>query len=66
MNYKVIVDKGSVHIVSGTDNHDAFIDYLDAFIDIYTEDGDIKSPFKNTDDAKTFAEVILKVLEQIT
>ena len=38
---------------------------LDAFIDIYTDDGDSTSPFKTVDDAKLFAEIIVKLLDVI-
>ena len=38
---------------------------LDAFIDIYTDDGDDSSPFKTVDDAKLFAEIIVKLLDAV-
>lgn len=42
-------------------------DYLDGFIDIWTDDGEIvKSPFKDMDTAKTFAEIMVKLLEAVT
>lgn len=38
--------------------------YLDAFIDIYVDtDGRFDSPFKNINDAKIFAEAIVKLLK---
>ena len=41
--------------------------YLDSFIDIWTDDGDIvESPFKDMDTARTFAEIIVKLLEQVS
>ena len=38
---------------------------LEAFIDIYTDDGDGTSPFKTVDDAKLFAEIIVKLLDAV-
>ena len=38
---------------------------LDAFIDIYTDDGDGTSPFKTVEDAKLFAEIIGKLLDAV-
>ena len=38
---------------------------LDAFIDIYTDDGDNTSPFKTVEDAKLFAEIIVKLLDVV-
>ena len=38
---------------------------LDAFIDIYTDDGNGTSPFKTVDDAKLFAEIIVKLLDAV-
>ena len=50
----------SVHI-----NLKPYTGDLDAFIDIYTDDGDGSSPFKTVDDAKLFAEIIVKLLNTI-
>ena len=38
---------------------------LDAFIDIYTDDGDGSSPFRIVEDAKLFAEIIVKLLDAV-
>ena len=41
--------------------------YLDGFIDIWVDDGDVvESPFENMDTARAFAEIIVKLLEQIS
>ena len=40
-------------------------DALDSFIDIYIDDGDTPSPFKDINDAKLFAEIIVKLLEVV-
>ena len=41
--------------------------YLDGFIDIWVDDGDVvESPFENMDTARTFAEIIVKLLEQVS
>ena len=53
-------DSDSVHI-----NLNPFTGDLDAFIDIYTDDGDDSSPFKTVDDAKLFAEIIVKLLDAV-
>ena len=50
----------SVHI-----NLNPFTGDLVAFIDIYTDDGDGTSPFENVEDAKLFAEVIVKLLDAV-
>lgn len=40
--------------------------YLDAFINISVDiDGTVDSPFKNIDDAKIFAEAIVKLLKSV-
>ena len=42
-------------------------DYLDGFIDIWVDDGEVvESPFENMDTARTFAEIIVKLLEQVS
>lgn len=41
-------------------------DMLDGFIDIYTDVDDAPSPFKTVDDAKFFAEIIVKLLGAMT
>ena len=50
----------SVHI-----NLKPYTGDLDAFIDIYTDDGNGISPFKTVDDAKLFTEIIVKLLDVI-
>ena len=40
--------------------------YLDGFIDIWIDDGEVESPFENMDTARTFAEIIVKLLEQVS
>lgn len=58
----VLCDDGcdSVHI-----NLKPYINDVTAFIDIYIDDGDNTSPFKTVDDAKLFAEIIVKLLDVI-
>lgn len=64
--YNISVEEGiykdceSVHI-----NLDPYTGSLDAFIDIYLDDGDSSSPFETVDDAKLFAEIIVKLLNRI-
>lgn len=38
---------------------------LDGFIDIFTNDETVPSPFKRIDDAETFAKIIVKLLENV-
>lgn len=59
--YYIIDDGDSVHISLKDDE-----ECLNAFIDIYIDGIDISSPLKNTEDARLFAEIIVKLLEQIT
>ncbi len=40
-------------------------DFIDGFIDIYTEDEDIKSPFSNIVEAQLFATVIVNLLQEL-
>lgn len=40
--------------------------YLNAFLTIYVDDESTPSPFSNMDDAKLFAELIVKLLKVIT
>ena len=40
--------------------------YIDGFIDIWTDDGEVESPFGDMDTARTFAEIIVKLLEQVS
>lgn len=60
--YCISEDKreGVVSISLSNDN------YLDGFIDIWTDDGEVESPFENMDTAKTFAEILVKLLEQVS
>lgn len=50
----------SVHI-----NLAPFTEEFDAFIDIYCDDGEGTSPFKDVKDAKIFAEAIVKLLKSV-
>ena len=54
--YNVITSKDSVHICKDCGS------VLKSFVDIYTEDKNTKSPFRSVDDAKLFAEIIVKLL----
>ena len=61
--YSISEDKGegviSISLYDGK--------YLDGFIDIWVDDGDVvESPFENMDTAKTFAEIIVKLLELVS
>ena len=40
--------------------------YIDGFIDIWTDDGEVESPFKDMETARTFAEILVKLLEQVS
>lgn len=40
--------------------------YLDGFIDIWVDDDVVESPFRDMDTARTFAEIIVKLLEQVS
>ena len=61
MSYRISVEDDIVTICKGKD-----CDLLDGFLDIYVKDKDIDSPFKSVDDAKLFAEIIIKLLGVIT
>ena len=59
---KIIKDNHSVSICKSNSK----CDMTDAFIDIQVDDdGDYPSPFKTVEDAKLFAEIIVKLLEAI-
>lgn len=61
-NYCISEDKGEgVVSISLSD-----CEYLEGFIDIWTDDGEVESPFKDMSTAKTFAEIIVKLLEQVS
>ena len=38
---------------------------FDGFIDIYSDDCDMDSPFENIETARTFAEIIVKLLKVV-
>ena len=40
--------------------------YIDGFIDIWTDDGEVESPFKDMETARMFAEILVKLLEQVS
>ena len=40
--------------------------FLDGFLDIYTNNSDYLSPFKDLDDAELFARIIIKLLDVVT
>lgn len=50
----------SVHI-----NLKPYVNPLDAFVDIYIDENDGTSPFKDIESAKLFAEIIVKLLNVI-
>lgn len=56
---KIISDDESVCIcIKNSEN-----EWVDSFIDIWVDnEGDIPSPFKSVEDAKLFAEMIVKLL----
>ena len=59
-DYTVKTDSSSATICMGEK-----CDFIDGFIDIYTEDEDIKSPFNNVLEAELFATVIVKLLNSL-
>ena len=59
--YYVFTNGDDVHISLNNDNEG-----LNAFIDIYIDDDGFDSPFKNTEEAKLFGEIIVKLLEQVS
>ena len=59
-NYAIKTDRDSATICMSNE-----CDFIDGFIDIYTEDEDIKSPFKNVLEAELFATVIVKLLNSL-
>lgn len=61
MKFKIVVDDDMASICMCDD-----CTSLDAFIDIYCEGEGIPSPIKDEEDAKTLAEIIVKLLEVIT
>ena len=61
--YSISEDKGegviSISLYDGK--------YLDGFIDIWVDDSDVvESPFKDMDTARTFAEILVKLLERVS
>ena len=59
-DYKINVDNTecpSVDICLGE------CDYLKSFISIFVDEEEVPSPFKTVEDAKLFAEIIIKLLE---
>lgn len=40
--------------------------WLDAFIDIHIDECDVDSPFENIETARTFAEIIVKLLRIVS
>ena len=58
MKFKIVVDDDMASICMCDD-----CTSLDAFIDIYCDGDGIQSPIKNREDAKTLAEVIVKMLK---
>lgn len=57
MRFNIIKEDDIVSICVDCDNS------LNSFIDIYVNDTDIKSPFKDMSDAELFAKWIVKMLE---
>ena len=57
--YEIIPDSSSVSICKDCDES------VMAFIDIYTDDEDTPSPFKDIETAKAFAEIIVKLLKVV-
>ena len=60
-NFSIIERDEAVSICN-----DTICTYYSAFIDIFIDDGDFHSPFKNIEDAVLFAEIVVKLLEVIT
>ena len=60
MKFKLLIEQDSVHILLPHCNSS-----LEAFIDIYVDDGTNDSIFENVEDAKLFAEIVIKLLEHI-
>ena len=60
MKFNIIKEDDIVSICVDCDNS------LDSFIDIYVDDTDIKSPFKDIGDAEFFAKWIVKMLKVMT
>ena len=58
--YNISDLNNSVHI-----NMKPYTGQLKAFIDIYVDEEDNSSPFKTVEDAKLFAEIIVKLLNTI-
>lgn len=61
MSLKIVKDK-SAECVSLCKDCD---DMLDGFIDVYTDDELVPSPFKTLDDAEDFLKIIKKLLEAV-
>ena len=39
--------------------------YFEGFIDIWTDEGEVPSPFKDIESAETFASILVKLLETV-
>lgn len=62
MNFKVGADDNCAYICT----NESDCKYLDAFLCVFIDDGYTDSPFKNVEDAKMFAGIIVKLLKVIT
>lgn len=61
MSYRIIYDDECITICSKSD-----CKYTEGFIDIYVDGDRICSPFKDVDDAKLFAEIIIRLLKGVS
>ena len=57
----IVKQENSVSICKG----DKECDMLDAFVDIWVDDGNHTSPFKTLEDAELFAEILIKLMGAI-
>lgn len=59
--YSIETDNSGASICIGDD-----CDFMTAFINIYVEYGNIKSPFRTVEDAELFAKILIKLLKVVT
>lgn len=60
IDFRISVEDDAVSICKGD------CDFLSGFIDIFVDEPDTPSPFKNIEDAELFAEIIVKLLKVIS
>jgi len=61
--YYITKEEDSVNIGLKPPSSSSFVDYMYAFITIWSDDSSFDSPFKNIEDAEIFAEAIVKLLK---